>query len=288
MTSHDRGTAFDQAWQGNRAYLVDLAFRMLGDIGDAEDVVQEAFTRLDHIDIGVLADVRGWLTVVTSRICLDMLRSARVRHEWPGDPMRMEALDSPYRAAAADPADRITLDEDVQFALLVVLQRLRPAERVAFVLHDVFAMPFDTIAETLGQPIGTCRQLARRARLKLAGTRPDTAALAPEYRTVTAKFIDACATGDLTTLLTVLHPEAWGIATFLGGSIGPQISHGRTQVGQNLLTYYTNRAVLVSHSVLDQPAILAFIDHRFFALLVLTVEDGLVRKIEATVNPTRR
>ena len=125
-------TGFGEVRRANRPYLVNLAYRMLGDVGAAEDVVQEAFVRWSAAD-GV-DDDRGWLTVVTSRLCLDQLRSAHSRREFPGD--------VPERPGAGDPADRITLDDEVRLALLVVLQRLPPAERVAFVLHDVFGMPF--------------------------------------------------------------------------------------------------------------------------------------------------
>jgi len=280
MTSRDH--EFAVAWQANRTYLVDLAFRMLGSIGDAEDVVQEAFSRLADTDITQLVDVRGWLTVVTSRISLDLLRSARSRHELPGDPLELDSLGLARRPVPADPADRITLDDDVQLALLVVLQRLKPAERVAFILHDVFAMPFEMIAETLGRPIGTCRQLARRARHKLAGAQPG-ADMVHEHRMVTEQFIAACAGGDLDRLLTILHPDVWGAATFLSGTMDTQINRGRTKVAVSLGKYYADRATLVSHAVLDKPAVLAFIDRKLFALLVLTVQDDMVAQIEATV-----
>src|SRR5262249_41932820 len=122
-----------------------------------------------------------------------------------------------------DPADRITLDDDVQLALLVVLQRLSPAERVVFVLHDVFGVPFDSVAETIGRPAATCRQLARRARQKIddsqRGTNLDVAAV--EHRLVTEKFIAACASGDLDGLLAVLAPDAWG--DFEAGPDGPRV-----------------------------------------------------------------
>ena len=151
-----------QAWRQHRPYLVNLAYQMLGDVGEAEDVAQEAFLRLSRADINEIDDVRAWLTVVAGRLCLDQVRSARSRHERPED-IGSEAA-AVNQSGRLDPADRVTLDDEVRTALWEVLRRLSPAERVAFVLHDVFGVPFDAIAETVGRPVGTCRQLARRAR----------------------------------------------------------------------------------------------------------------------------
>jgi RNA polymerase sigma factor (sigma-70 family) len=125
-----------QAWTEHRPYLLDLAFRMLGDIGAAEDVVQEAFFRLVQTPLGGVDDARGWVIVVTNRLCLDHIKSAPWRRERPADMAARGYRDAD--SAAVDPADRVTLDDELRLALLVVLERLTPAERVAFVLHDVF------------------------------------------------------------------------------------------------------------------------------------------------------
>lgn len=151
------------AWRADRAYLIDLAYRMLGDVGAAEDVVQEAFLRLDLAEPGEVRDPRDWLTVVTSRLCLDRIRSA---HNRRGAAERYRVAGQwvqPRPAGSVDPADQVTLDDEVSEALLILLQRLSPAERVSFVLHDVFKLPFDQVAEILGKPTATCRQLAKRA-----------------------------------------------------------------------------------------------------------------------------
>ena len=160
MTVDQHDEQVIQAWNEHRPYLIDLAFRMLGDVGAAEDVVQDAFTRLLRARTGEIEDERGWLIVVTSRLCLDQIRSARSRRERPHDAGEIEFVTGTRTRSQApvglqppaDPADRITLDDDVQLALLVVLQRLSPAERVVFVLHDIFGVPFDSVAETLGLP----------------------------------------------------------------------------------------------------------------------------------------
>ena len=283
MTPRSMPDEFAAAWQGNQAYLLNLAVRILGNHGDAEDVVQEAFSRLADADMKKILDVRGWLIVVVTRICVDLLRSATSRHELPGDPVEMDTFGSRVHPRA-DPADRISLDEEVQLALLVVLQRLGPAERVAFILHDVFGMPFDLVAETLGRPVGTCRQLARRARHKLAGAEPD-AGRAREHRKLTRQFVAACAGGDIDSLLATLHPDAWGVATFLSGAMAAQTNRGRAKVAASLATYFGTRAQLVQHTAMGKPAILAFIDGKFFGLLTLTVDDGLVTRIDATIAP---
>jgi RNA polymerase sigma-70 factor (ECF subfamily) len=259
-----------------------MAFRMLGDIGRAEDVVQEAFHRLSQSDFDAIEDARGWLIVVTSRLCLDVIRSARNRHEQPvGEPDLMERPDN-TGLGGSDPADRVTLDDGVRLALLVVLERLSPSERVAFVLHDIFGVPFDAIAETVGRPEATCRQLARRARLKLEapdGGRPATIT-SGEHRQVTDRFIAACATGNFEDLLTVLDPDVSG-----GADIRPGlVVHGAHNVAANLLRYWEG-VRLVSLPFIDHPCLLAFIDRDVAGLISLTVDGDRVTKVHVYAEP---
>jgi RNA polymerase sigma-70 factor (ECF subfamily) len=270
------------AWRNDRPYLVNLAYQMLGDVGEAEDVAQEAFLRLSRTDQSQIDDVRAWLTVVAGRLCLDQLRSARARHEQHDESGALDATHS----REVDPADRVTLDDEVRTALLEVLRRLSPGERVAFVLHDVFQMPFEEIAETVGRPVGTCRQLARRARAKFSDASPRLTDVGDvEHQLVTEKFITACANGDLQALTAVLDPTVWGAATFLGDPVPPpQINHGRDLVARNLLRFLT-RGTLVTAPV-GEPVIFAFANRRLVAVLVLTVRDNLILKIEATVDPS--
>lgn len=272
-----------EAWRRHRPYLVNLAYQMLGDVGDAEDVAQEAFLRLSRTDIDDIDDVRGWLTVVASRLCLDQVRSARARHERPGE------VDQQPAPPRLDPADRVTLDDEVRTALLEVLRRLNPGERVAFVLHDVFGVPFDTIAETVGRPVGTCRQLARRARAKITAAQPKlTEVASAEHQLVTEKFITACANGDIAALTAVLDPAVWGVGTVLADPAPPpQINHGPHAVATNLLRYIGPEVTLVSGPA-GQPAVLAFAERRLFAAIVLTIRGQLVTKIEAVADPSAR
>jgi RNA polymerase sigma-70 factor, ECF subfamily len=275
------GDRFAEAWRANRPYLVDMAFRMLGDVGDAEDVVQDAFSRLACAEPGEIEDERGWLTVVTGRLCIDQIRSARSRREHTGDAAALESAIPLAPAPPMDPADRVTLDDEVRAALFVIMQRLSPAERVAFVLHDVFRTPFDTIAETLGRPVATCRQLARRARQKIAGAPPNLKEVAlPEHRLVTERFITACTNGDLDALLAVLHPDVWGVAEL--PALGTQTSHGPGLVAGNLIRYYGPGTTLVSHPVSGQPALLAYRDQELCAVITLSVEHHLITKVDIT------
>lgn len=275
-------------WKQHRPYLVDLAFRMLGDIGEAEDVVQEAFSRLVRANLDEVQDARGWLIVVTSRLCLDQIRSARSRHERAYDSSDLDSV-ADARPALPDPADRVTLDDDVRLALLVVLHRLTPAERVVFVLHDVFQMPFDTIAETVGRTAQACRQLAHRARQRIEasqeGGRFDVSA--SEHRRVTEKFITACANGDLNGLLEVLDPGAWGDVDLGPDAVQPEVVVGSDRIARNLLSYWGPGATLVSHPVNGQPAVLAFVSRQLAAVLVLTVREDLIRAIHVIGDPRK-
>ncbi|HZU49774.1 MAG TPA: RNA polymerase sigma factor SigI [Mycobacterium sp.] len=276
-----------EAWRHHRPYLVNLAYQMLGDVGDAEDVAQEAFLRLSRTDPDQIDDVRGWLTVVASRICLDQLRSAHARYEQPAEIDQQESAVNQTRRL--DPADRVTLDDEVRAALLEVLRRLSPGERVAFVLHDVFQIPFDAIAETVGRPVGTCRQLARRARAKFTQAGPKLTEVAPtEHALVAEKFITACANGDIEALAAALDPTVWGAATLLADPAPPQqVNHGPDAVATSLLRYLGPGVTLVSGPA-GQPVLLAFARRRLFAVLVLTIRDELITKIEATVDPFAR
>jgi RNA polymerase sigma-70 factor (ECF subfamily) len=273
---------FAAVWQADRPYLVDVAFRMLGDLGAAEDVVQEAFSRLLRTPLDEIDDARGWLTVVTSRLCLDQIKSARSRHERPDDGTSFERHDTGPRGL--DPADRITLDESVRLALVVVLERLTPAERVAFVLHDVFQMPFPVIAETVGRSAASCRQLAHRARVKVeAAEGAETFRGGAEHQAVLERFIAACATGDLDALLRVLDPDVTGTIDL----IGDLVVVGADRVAANMHRFWsTPETTLVSQPVGGQPALLGFAGHELTGILLLTLTGDRVSEIHVLAAPT--
>jgi RNA polymerase sigma-70 factor, ECF subfamily len=278
-------------WRANRPYLVDLAFAMLRDIGAAEDAVQEAFARLSGADLDQIIDKRGWLIVVTSRICLDQIGSARSRHEQVHETATIEFAGPPAsQVHAVDPADRVTLDDEVKLALLVVLQQLTPSERVVFVLHDVFGLPFDTISETLGRPSASCRQLARRARLKIEAENAHTSVQvdSAEHRAVTEQFILACSNGDVDALVGLLDPAVWGAV-----DLGPadartgQVGHGPQRVARNLMRYFGPGVTLVSNPLGDRPVVLAFLERRLYGVILLDVDNHAVQKVHVTADPER-
>ncbi|WP_194818596.1 sigma-70 family RNA polymerase sigma factor [Nocardia sp. XZ_19_385] len=187
-------------FEGQREHLRTVAYRMLGSSAEADDAVQEAWFRLAKVDAGAIENLGGWLTTVVSRICLDMLRSRASRREDPLDGIGAVADDS-------DPEHEAVLIDSVGRALLVVLDTLGPDERVAFVLHDMFAVPFDEIAPIVGRTTATTKKLASRARLRARG---DSATPSPDLqhqRQVVDAFLAAARDGDLVALLEVLAPD---------------------------------------------------------------------------------
>jgi len=278
-----------EAWSSNHAHLTNLAFGILGDLGAAEDAVQEAFARLVAADVDGIADDRGWLTVVTSRICFDKVRSAPRRREFGYGDSTLETRSDPLLSpAAGNPLDRITLDDEVRLALLVMLQRLSPAERVVFVLHDVFQMPFDTIAQTVGRPAPSCRQLARRARLKLEdGVRVPSDSVDPEQQLVTQAFIDACSGGNVHDLLHLLDPEVAGdVDLGPGDPATGSINRGSKNVSVNFLRYYGG-ATLVEVPSQREPLLLAFDGRRLAGIISLEIRQSRVFKIHVLADPAK-
>ncbi|MGC1852090.1 MAG: sigma-70 family RNA polymerase sigma factor [Solirubrobacterales bacterium] len=197
----DLAASFEQL----RAHLLRVAYGTLGSLSEAEDVVQEAWLRLQRADSGQIESLRAWLTTVVARLSLDALQAARRRREdyvgqWLPEPL-VERLDG------EENAECVNLDESVATALLVVLERLSPAERMAFLLHDVFAMPFEEVAEVVGRSPAAVRQLAVRARHHVEAKRPRFPASAEEQERIVIAFTGACQEGDLEGLLQLLDPS---------------------------------------------------------------------------------
>jgi RNA polymerase sigma-70 factor (ECF subfamily) len=178
----------------------------------------------------------------------------------------------------------VTLDDEVRLALLIVLERLRPAERVAFVLHDIFQVPYDAIAATVGSPAPTCRQLAHRARRKISESSMGSAGVEPaQHQLVTRAFIEACSTGDLDALTGVLDRDVSGEIDARSGLV----VHGADRVGRNILRHWGRPdTVLVAQPVCGQPAVLAFVNRRLAGLLALSIRDDRITKIHVLVRPS--
>ena len=185
-------------FEEHRSHLRSVAYRMLGSLAEADDAVQEAWLKLERADPTDIANPRGWLTTVVARVCLDMLRSRKSRREDIGP--------IPERAGAIDPETELQLANSVGLALLVVLEMLDPAERLAFVLHDLFAVPFDEIAAIVGRSPDATRQLASRARRRVQGAEPPPADIAKQ-RIVVDAFLTAARGGDFNALVAVLDPD---------------------------------------------------------------------------------
>ena len=193
-----------QRFEAHRAHLRAVAYRMLGSASEADDAVQEAWLRLSRADTSDVANLGGWLTTVVARVCLNMLQSRKSRREEPiGDRLAEPAAG---RQDGVDPEDEALLAEGVGLALLVVLDTLTPAERLAFVLHDLFDVPFEEVAAVVGRSPAAARQLASRARRRVQGSAPPDTDLARQ-RAVVDAFLAASRGGDFDALLAVLDPE---------------------------------------------------------------------------------
>ena len=266
---------FTALWTAHRRRMLDLAFRMLLDLRDAEDVVQEAFTRLARADIAGIDDPEGWLVVVTGRLCLDRLRTRQRR---PTE--ALDVADDPFDPHAVDPSSQVTLVDNVTLAMHAVLERLSPAERTSFVLHDVFQYSFEEVATIVGRSAASCRQLASRARRTLqaesaTGRFPVDSAL---QREVSERFIEACTGGDLEGLLALLDPAVDG-----AGDLVPGVVVGAAEVAPGILRYLGPPAspTLLHLSVGDRIGIVALRKRRVLALVLLTIENGLVVHVDA-------
>jgi RNA polymerase sigma-70 factor (ECF subfamily) len=187
-------------FEDHRVHLRGVAYRMLGSASEAEDAVQEAWLRLQRTDTSAVENLRGWLTTVVARVCLDMLRSRTSRREQPLDAGIVE-----LPSAALDAERELALADSVGLAAMVVLDKLEPAERIAFVLHDLFAVPFEDIAGIVGRSTAATRQLASRGRRRVQGA-PPPADIAAQRRTVEA-FIAALRGGDVEAMIAVLDPD---------------------------------------------------------------------------------
>lgn len=200
----------EQTWQveqfeRHRPHLRAVAYRMLGSLSDADDALQEAWLRLSRSDTEMVANLGGWLTTVVGRVCLDILRARRARHEdyvgsWLPEPIVSLGTET-------DPEQEAMLADSVGLALLVVLETLTPAERLSFVLHDMFAVPFDEIAPIVGRTPEAARQLASRGRRRVQGAAPDPDSDLTQQRQLVAAFLAAARAGDFEALVAVLDPE---------------------------------------------------------------------------------
>jgi RNA polymerase sigma factor (sigma-70 family) len=272
-------------FQTQRPYLHAIAFRMLGSHADADDAVQEAWLRLARTGGGGIEDLRGWLTTVTGRICLDALRRRGARAE---QPLEIRAGLLPAETAGGsriDPEEEALLADSVGLALYVVMDALTPAERVSFVLHDVFEVPFDSIAAILGRSTAATKMLASRARGRVRLGPPATAADAAAREVVDA-FLAAVGRGDLAGLLAVLAPEVEFRAR---GPEGTVVVRGAGQVaGRAKLGARPGPHALAHPALIDgAPGILIMVGGRPVMVMAFTVSGGVITAIRVLNDPDR-
>jgi RNA polymerase sigma-70 factor, ECF subfamily len=265
-----------------RPRLLRLAYSQLGDVGESEDVVQEAWLRLERAEADAIENLDGWLTTVVARLALDRLQSARARRETYVGPWLPEPFTS------EDPADRVTLDESVSYALLTVLEQLSPAERTAFVLHDVFDMPFGEIADVVGRTPEAVRQLASRARRHVKHESPRFAASRDEHDRAVRAFAQAIAEGDLESLVAVLDPDV--VWTSDGGgraSAARRPLRGGERVARAWAAL--SRSVLASIEIELNGRLGLVLPSRDGerAALSFVVSDGRITRIDAIRNPEK-
>jgi RNA polymerase sigma-70 factor, ECF subfamily len=287
-------TANEHEWQTEeferqRPHLNAVAYRMLGSLSDADDVVQEAWLRLQGPHAGSVENMRGWLTTVVARLCLDELRARQARREdyvgsWLPEPVvTFEGKDDPEQAAL--------LADSVGLALLVVLETLGPAERLAFVLHDMFALPFVEIAPIIGRTPVATRQLASRARRRVQRAAPNTNADLSEQRAVIDAFLAAAREGDFAALVAVLDPDVVFRAD--GGRLPaakrlPGLVHGAAEVAEQVLTH---GAAFLPHcrpAIVNGAAGLVIAPRRRpVGVLGVTIADGRLTELNLIIDPQK-
>lgn len=283
--SDPRAAQVMASWRDDRAYLLATASRILADPAAAEDVVAEAYTRLTAQQDRV-RDARGWLVVVVRRIAVDRLRSAHLRLSEPVDPTQPEA-----DRAAVDPADRAALDDEIRRALSVVLDRLTPGERAAFLLHDVFGLPFDDVGLLVGRSAAACRQLASRARraIRASGSEAAEPTAPPDRRLdqVAERFVTACSNGDVDGLAALLCEDVSGWA-MRGGTVLSEV-HGVSRVSVLAVSFFGPRSRwgMVPFGLDDDAAVLITRDGEPAGVLRLIVgEDGLIGELRGVLLGT--
>ncbi|MEW2031480.1 sigma-70 family RNA polymerase sigma factor [Streptomyces roseifaciens] len=274
-----------------RPHLKAVAYRMLGSLAEAEDAVQETWFKLNRSDVGEVGNLGGWLTTATGRVCLDMLRSRATRHEEPlhDQDGQVVRLPDPVISGAdrIDPEQEILLADSVGIALMIVLQTLAPAERLAFVLHDMFHVPFDDIAGIIDRTPATTRQLASRARRRVQGQAPAPDTDLAARRRVVDAFLAAARGGDFDALVAVLDPDI--VARSDGGTLLPSaLRRGATEVASQAITFARFAEAALPVLINGTPGVLAVTaDGRPMSVMSFTIQGGRVTALDILTDPER-
>jgi len=274
-------------FEANRTQLRAVAYRMLGSLSEAEDAVQEAWLRLNRSDVSEVANLGGWLTTVVSRVCLDMLRSRKSRRE---DSLEIHVPDPVV--SKLDPEEDAVQIDAIGLAMLVVLDTLAPAERLAFVLHDMFGVSFDEIAEIVDKSPAATRQLASRARRRVQGA-PTSDRDPGRHREVVDAFIAASRSGDFEALLAVLDPDvvlradAGTTADETSNPAHSKIVRGALAVVEQALTF-TKMAPYAQPALINgTPGIITVVNGRLMGVMHLTITAGKITEINILADHTR-
>src|SRR5712691_12552004 len=272
-------------FEEHRAHLRTMAYRMLGSASEAEDAVQETWIRLSRTHVGDIASLRRWLTTVVARVCLDMLRARTSRRE---DPLDVRLPDPIITRGEWEPESEAMLADSVGLALLIVMDTLEPAERLAFVLHDVFGMTFDEIAPIVDRSPVAARQLASRARRRIQSKAPNEDRDVHQQRRVVDAFQAAVRDGDFERLVAVLDPEI--VLRADGGALegASRIVRGPQAVAAQASTFsrlgLSNQFVLVNGNI---GLVSRRSDGRLFAVLGFTIAGGKIVEIDILADPER-
>ena len=274
-----------ERFEQHRPRLRAVSYRMLGSLSEADDAVQEAWLRLSRADTSQVDDLGAWLTTVVARVCLNVLRSRAARREEPIGPHMPDPIVS--AVDAVDPEDEALIADSVGLALLIVLDTLAPAERLAVVLHDAFDVPFEQIAAIIDRSEPATRQLASRARRRLRATPTPEATIAEQWELVDA-FLAAARDGDFDALLRVLDPDV--VLRADAGATGPggsRIDRGARAVASGAVTFntlgYVSRRALVNGA----PGVVTFAGEQPFAVLGFTVAGGRIVEMNILADPAR-
>ncbi|HJT55824.1 MAG TPA: sigma-70 family RNA polymerase sigma factor [Ktedonobacteraceae bacterium] len=271
-----------EQFEANRTHLQAVAYRMLGSLSEADDAVQESWLRLSRSDTSEVENLGGWLTTVVARICLDMLRQRHARHE---ESLEAAVSDIESREEGIDPEQEALLADSVGLALLVVLDTLPPAERLAFVLHDIFAVPFEEIAPIVERSETAARQLASRARRRVRGAETANPADLERQRAVVDAFLTASRTGNFEALLAVLDPEA---VFRTDGAASPKGVSREVRGAKAVARQFSGRAQGARRALVDG-AVAAIVAPRgrLFLVLNFTISNDKIVAIEAVADPAR-
>jgi RNA polymerase sigma factor (sigma-70 family) len=270
-------------FQAHRPQLRAVAYRLLGSLSEADDAVQETWLRLDRADTRDVVNLGGWLTTVVGRVCLDMLRARAARREVPLDTRLPDPVVSSVEAA--DPEQAALLADSVAWALLVVLETLQPAERIAFVLHDTFAVPFDEIADIVGRSPAATRQLASRARRRVREATVDPDADPGTQRQVVEAFLSAARRGDLDALVALLDPDVAVRAD--SGRPPVRVVRGSRAVAEKALVFSGASAEARVALLGGSAGIVASAQGRPTAVMSFAVRHGRVIGIDILTDPAR-